>query len=126
MMNTSNFGILKGRLADEVKVFDNKDGSRKIMFKLAVNDNFKGKNGERKTHFIPLETIISKAKDTNGVYDYINKGDKVTVQYSIRNNNYEKDGVMHYGITLFAESVNLEETKTEKIKRLNKAKKEVA
>ena len=116
MMNTNNFGIIRGRLADDIKVFDNKDGSRKVVFKVAAANNYKDKDGKRNVQFIPFESIISKTKSNLGVYDYMHKGDKVSVQYSVRNNNYEKDGVMHYGITLFAESITLEESKNKNSK----------
>lgn len=111
MMNTSNFGILRGRMVEEPKLFTNKDNSRKVFIKIAAKDNFKGKNNEKGTQFITLEGLISKDKNTNGVYDYLHKGDKLTVQYEIRNNNYEKDGVMHYGISLFIKAITLEESK---------------
>ena len=111
MLNTNNFGIVSGRLVDDVKIFTNKDNSKKVMFKVAVNDVYKDKNGNKKAQFIPFESIIAKNKSNLGVYDYMHKGDKVTVQYSVRNNNYEKDGQMVYGITLFAESISLESSK---------------
>lgn len=121
-MNTNNYAIAVGRLTgsqnegEDVKVFENKDGSRKVRFNLAVQNNYKGKDGKKASQFLPFEALISAKKFAEsglGVFARIHKGDKITVLYDIRNNNYkDKDGNDVYGLTLFVEQINLEESKT--------------
>lgn len=110
MMNPSNFKIGIGRLVDNVKVFDNSDGSKKVRFTVAEQDNFKNAAGERNAQFVPYEAFIGKDKSL-GVYERMHKGDLVEVVASVKNNNYEKNGEKIYGIVLFVEQVNLLEPK---------------
>lgn len=110
-MNTNNYVMNTGRLTDDIKIFDNADGSKKIRFTLAVTNNYKDKNGNRGSQFIPLEAFIGADKDL-GVYSKMNKGDLVTVQSTIKNNNYtDKNGQNVYGIVLQVEQVTLLESK---------------
>lgn len=112
MANPNNTGIVIGHMTDEVKVFTNKDGSRKIMYTVAASDNFKDKDGNRGTQFIPLEAFVRADKADNGVYDRMHKGDAVAVTYSVRNNNYTKEsGEKVYGITLLTDAVSLLDSK---------------
>lgn len=112
MINPSNFAVTIGRLTDDVKVFENSDGSKKIRFTVAASDNYKGKDGQRGSQFIPLEAFIGAGKDL-GVYGRMHKGDQVEIMSSIRNNNYtDKAGNPVYGLSIFVEQVNLLESKT--------------
>lgn len=113
MTNIRNHGVAIGRLSKDVTVFKNKDGSCKVMLTLAVQDNFTSKDGKKNSQFISLEGFIraDKAKDNNGVYDHMHKGDMIGVEYSVRTNNYEKNGETVYGQVLFIEAVDLMESK---------------
>lgn len=112
MTNLKNFGVLEGRLTKDIKVFENSDGSKKVMFTLAAQDNFKGKSGQKESQFIPLVGFISKSQSSNGVYDYIHKGDSIAVRYELRNNNYtDKSGEKVYGIDVFIQEIELREGK---------------
>ena len=110
-MNTRNFGIAEGRLTRDPYIAENKDGSRKVMLTIAAQDNFKSKDGTRKSQFINLEGFIpAKSEDT--VYNLIHKGDMVGIEYSVRTNNYtDKSGETVYSQVLFIQSVDLKETK---------------
>lgn len=115
-MNTNNFGIVTGRLTRDVKILPNTKGSRKALFTVAAANNFKSKDGTKKSQFIPLEAFIGADKKDNGVYDKMHEDDLVTVEYAVVNNNYTKtneDGseTPVYGITLMANSVQLLESK---------------
>ena len=39
-MNTNNYVMNTGRLTDDIKIFDNADGSKKIRFTLAVTNTY--------------------------------------------------------------------------------------
>lgn len=121
MKNIRNYGMVTGRLSQDIKVFTNKDGSRKIKFTVAAQDHFTNSRGEYESQFIPLEAFIPAKQRSNGPFDYLDKGDLVSCSYTIQNNNYkDKDGEMVYALVLLVDSIALLESKTSKEARLAK------
>lgn len=119
MFNIENYGITTGRLTTDPQVYENSDGSCKIRITVAAANNYKNRDGSRGAQFLPLEDFISakRARKGNRVYDLMHQGDKVTVQYTVKNNNYEKvnaAGVseMVYGIVLQIDNIRLLESRT--------------
>lgn len=109
-MNMNNFAILRGRLvADPVK-FDNKDGSSKVKFTLACENNYKNKDGKRDSQMIPVEAYVKEFDKSP--FAHVHKGDKISAECSLRTNNYEKNGEMIYSTAIFVESINFEESKS--------------
>lgn len=112
-MNMQNFGILSGRLAKDPVVFDNKDGSRKIMVTIAAPRNYKNKDGKRDTDFIQCEQYMRADKVGNGAWDILKKGDSVDVEYTVRQNTYtDAKGETHYAQSLVIEQTNIRSTKS--------------
>jgi single-stranded DNA-binding protein len=111
MLNHSNFGIMAGRLTQDVTVFNNKDGSRKVFVKLAVPRNYKAKDGTIPTDFIQAEGFIQAGQKGNGPFDYMHKGDKVSLEVEMRSSEYEKNGEKVYAQAPFIRSVQLLESK---------------
>ena len=112
MFNNDNFGICVGRLLQDPKVFVNRDNSRRVFLNIACSDTYKQKDGTRGAQFIPLEAFVP-ANQPSSVYDLMGKGDKISVEYSVVNNNYtDRDGNDHYDIVLLIDSVKLQESKT--------------
>lgn len=111
-MNIRNYGIATGRVTRDLIVNTNKDGSRKVFMTLAVQDNFVNREGKKETQFISFEAFISSKNATNGVYDCIHKGDKITVQYTVKTGSYDKNGETVYTTTLVPESIDLLEDKS--------------
>lgn len=114
MFNIDNYGVTSGRLVSDPQIYDNADGSRKVRITIAAANNYKNRDGSRSSQFLPLEDFIPsrRARKGNGVYDLMHQGDKVTVQYTVRNNNYTRDnGEQIYNIVLHIDSVRLDETK---------------
>lgn len=108
-MNTNNFAIIRGRLTADPAVFANKNGSSKVKFTIAAEDNYKT-DGKRESQMIPVETY---AKDfAKSPFAHIHKGDKITAECSLRNNNYEKDGQKIYSTIVFVENITFEESKS--------------
>ena len=66
-MATKNQGTLIGRLSDEVKVVENKDGSRKVYATVAVERDYKNEDGTRPVDFIQSEGFIPASRKGNGV-----------------------------------------------------------
>lgn len=110
-MNMNNFAILRGRLVSDPVVYANSNGSSKVKFTLACENNFKNKDGEKTSQMIPVEAYV-KADYDKSPFGKIHKGDKVSVECSLRTNNYEKDGQKIYSTIVFVESIQFEESKS--------------
>lgn len=110
-MNTNNFAILRGRLVSDPTVYANADGSSKIKFTIAAENNFKNHDGKRESQMIPVEAF---AKDyAKSPFSRIHKGDKVCIEASLRNNNYtNKDGQKVYSTIVFVENIQFDEAKS--------------
>lgn len=112
MANMNNFGVLRGRLTANVKTFANKDGSSKVKFTIACEDNYKGKDGKRGAQMIPVETYVKSDFDKSP-YSRIHKGDKVSLEYDLRMNNYkDKNGADVYDTIVFVNGIQFEESKS--------------
>ena len=111
----NNFNII-GRLVRDPVIFHNSDGSVKVRFTLAAQDNFT--SGEEKQHdcqFLPVEAFIPKSSVASkglGVYNYLNKGDLIGVAGQIENNDYtDRTGVRHYELVLGIRTIERMETR---------------
>ncbi len=114
MFNLENFGITTGRLTADPQIYDNADGSKKVRITVAAPNAYKNRDGGRGTQFIPLESFIpaERAVNGDGVFGMLHQGDKVTAQYSVRNNNYARaDGERVYGIVLQIDAIRFGETR---------------
>ena len=111
-MNLRNIVILSGRVSKEPVKFDNADGSKKYMVTLAVQDNFRsGADNERATQFIQVEGFVPAGKEDK-IYSGLKVGEKITIQGSIRNNNYkDKNGQAVYGLVIRVETLDFGESK---------------
>ena len=117
MLNMSNFGICEGRITKKPVAMDNKDGSKKVFVTLAVQDNFaSGKDKERKTQFLNLEGFVPKDRQSS-VYEKLEVGDKVAIQYRVETPSYEKDGQTIYKTALVIENIQFKESMAEKTAR---------
>ena len=118
-MNLKNFGVLEGRLTAEPFVAENKDGSKKVKFTVAVQNNYKNREGERDTQFVPVEAFIPAGRDfAKTPYNYVHKGSLVGVGYEVRSNVYEKAGEKVYGIVLNITDIELKESQAKVNARL--------
>ena len=117
MLNLSNYGICEGRITKKPVAMDNKDGSKKVFVTLAVQDNFaSGKDKERKTQFLNLEGFVPKDRQSS-VYEKLEVGDKVAIQYRVETPSYEKDGQTIYKTALVIENIQFKESMAEKTAR---------
>ncbi|WP_107612630.1 single-stranded DNA-binding protein [Clostridioides difficile] len=64
-------------------------GTPVATFQIAINRDFVRKDGTRETDFINIEVI---GKSAEVCANYLEKGRLISLQGSIRVNNYEKDG----------------------------------
>lgn len=120
MMNMNNYGIATGRLTRDPAIYQNADGSHKVKMTIAAQNNYRNKQtGERAAQFLPLECYVP-VDASMSVYDYMHKGDKITVQYTVRNTQYtnaENENI--YGVILCIENIRLDETKSNTDTRRN-------
>ena len=117
MMNLSNYGMCEGRVTKKPVMMENKDGSKKAFVTLAVQDNFaSGADKERKTQFLNLEGFVPKDRKAS-VYEKLEVGDKVAIQYRVETPSYEKDGQTIYKTALVIENIQFKESMAEKTAR---------
>lgn len=99
--------ILIGRLTKDPEI--RTSGNYTIAsFSLAVDRKFK-REGEAEADFFNC-TAFNKTAEF--VEKYCFKGMKMVVEGRIQNDNYEKDGVKHYGVKIMVDSLEFAESKS--------------
>lgn len=101
--------ILMGRLTADPELRQTASGIANCRFNVAINRNYKSKDtNETQADFI---TVVAWRKTAEFVAKYFSKGKMIIVEGSLRNNNYEKDGVKHYGMDVYADNISFGESK---------------
>lgn len=111
MSNASNMGTLVGRLARDPHVFDNSDGSKKVVFTVYAERNYTTAGGERPADAIPVEAFVSKTVNGLGPYAHIHQGDLVALQTTLQANAYEKNGQKVYETKVVVEDIKFLESR---------------
>lgn len=101
--------ILMGRLTADPELRQTPSGIASCKFTVAVDRGFKSKDGEKQTDFIRVTAWRASAEF---VSKYFSKGKMIIVEGSLRNNDYEKDGVKHYSMDVQADKVSFGESKS--------------
>ena len=96
MANPSNFVTQTGRLARDVYVNVNKDGSKTILGTLMVQENFTNREGKVVSQPINFQSRISDETDGIGGWANTGKGDLIQLLGRLTNPSYEKDGQTIY------------------------------
>ena len=84
---------MSGNVTKDVQVTMSKSGKAICNFSIAVKQDYKT-DGEYKSDFFNCVAFGSTAEF---IGNYIVKGNKVLICGKMQNNNWEKDGVKHYG-----------------------------
>lgn len=93
MANPNNFGVLTGRVSQDKRVFENRDGSKTLLVSIAVDDNFRsGPDNKAQTQFISGRAFIPKGTKGLGSWDRVGKGDLISVGTRLAAAPYQKDG----------------------------------
>lgn len=100
--------ILVGRLTKDPEYRQTPNGIDVANFTLAVNRNFKSKNGEQQADFINVVVFRNQAQNVN---NYLSKGQLAGVDGRIQTRSYEKDGQRVYVTEVVADSVQFLEPK---------------
>lgn len=96
--------VLFGRLTQDPEIRNTTSGVIVCNFTIACDRNFVDKqSGKREADFISVQAWRNAAEF---VSKYFLKGDAITVEGRLQNNNYEdKNGVKHYGYVVIADNV---------------------
>jgi single-strand DNA-binding protein len=104
--------ILYGRLTKDVELRRTQSGIAVARFTVACDRPFSNKQtGERECDFIECQAWRQTAEFLER---WFSKGSAITVEGSIRNNNYEdKNGVKHYSYFVMADNVGFGGSKSD-------------
>lgn len=92
---STNVVILTGRTVRELEIMPNKNGSKTVLMTLAVNRG-KDRDGKQLVDYIQTKAFVAKDAKSNGPFDYIGKGQLISVEAQLRSGSYEKDGKTVY------------------------------
>lgn len=79
-------------------------GTAVARFSLAVNRDFKTKDGERKADFF---NVVAWGKTAEFLANYLGKGRLVAIHGRIENRSYESDGQKRYMTEIIAENIEI-------------------
>lgn len=100
--------ILCGRLTADTEIRYSNDGKAVARFNFAVNRRFK-RDEDPEADFFQC-VAFGKIAETLEKCS-VGKGTKLLLDGEMRNNNYEKDGVKHYGMQVVVNSFEFCESK---------------
>lgn len=100
--------VLCGRLTADAEMKCTNDGKVVARFNFAVNRRFK-RDGDPEADFFQC-VAFGKIAETFEKCN-VGKGIKLLIEGEMRNNNYERDGVRHYGMQLIVNSFEFCESK---------------
>ena len=99
---------ITGRLTADPEIRNTAEGKVVARFNFAVSRRFK-KEGEPDADFFTC-VAFGKIAETFQKCN-VSKGTKLLIEAEVRNNNYEKDGVKHYGTQVIVNSFEFCESK---------------
>ncbi len=93
--------VLVGNLGRDPELRTTPAGHRVCSFSLATGDNYKDQSGNwiERTDWHRISLWGNAAENAA---KYLKKGDRVLIEGSIHNSDYEKDGVKHYAYEIRA------------------------
>lgn len=95
--------ILIGRLTRDPELRSTPSGNSAANFSIAVNRNFKNKEGVIEADFFNVTVWNKQAENVN---KYCSKGTQVGIEGRLQNRNYEdKDGIKRYATDVIADRV---------------------
>lgn len=103
-----NKWIALARLGKDPEIRQSQSGIDIASFSVAVNRRFK-RDGEPDADWFNCTAF---GKTAEFCQKYLHKGTKVLIEGELQNNNYEKDGVKHYGDKIIINSIEFAESKS--------------
>lgn len=101
-----------GRISNDISTFYSKDEDpvARSIFNFAVPD-MSMKKDKDENYPCDYFRIVTFGKTAENIEKYCSKGTKLLITGRVKNNNYEKDGVMVYGTEIIADYVEFLETR---------------
>ena len=99
--------VLCGRLTADPELKQTQNGIAVVSFTIAVNRRFKRDNEPDADWF----NCVAFGKTAEFCEKYLHKGSKVLIEGEVQNDNYEKDGVKHYGTKIVINQIEFAESK---------------
>ncbi|WP_026927400.1 single-stranded DNA-binding protein [Granulicoccus phenolivorans] len=112
MSNPRNTGTVIGRLTADPRVFENRDGSKKVSFTVAADQNYTNAAGERGTDFVPVEAFVRAEVRGTGPYGSIHRGDLVAVNFSVRQERFQRNGAEVFETKVRAHDITFLESRS--------------
>ncbi|UXR31855.1 single-stranded DNA-binding protein [Staphylococcus simulans] len=115
--------VLVGRLTKDPEFRTTPSGVDVATFTLAVNHNFKSKNGEQQADFINCVVFRKQAENVN---NYLNKGSLAGIDGRLQSRSYEnKEGQRVFVTEVVCDSVQFLEPKNAQTSNNNQSNNEV-
>ncbi|MEV0445758.1 single-stranded DNA-binding protein [Streptomyces spectabilis] len=111
MSNPNSTASVVGRLASDPKVFENKDGSKKVMFTAFVDRGYPDRQGNRISDALPFEAFVRAETQGTGPFAHVHKGDLVGLSYEPRLNRYTKNGAEVFEVKLEIQNISFLESR---------------
>lgn len=111
MSNPNSTASVVGRLANDPKVFENKDGSKKVMLTVFVDRSYTDAQGNRISDALPFEAFVRAQTAGIGPFAHVHKGDLVSLSYEPRMNRYTKNGVEVFETKLEIQNISFLESR---------------
>ncbi len=100
-----NKAILKGNITKDIELKTTTSGVEIVSFTIAVNRNFKNKEGNYESDFI---NCVAYKQTATFISKYFHKGSKILLEGRIQTRNYDdKEGKKVYVTEVIAENVEL-------------------
>ncbi|MEU0942405.1 single-stranded DNA-binding protein [Streptomyces canus] len=111
MSNPHSTASVIGRLANDPKVFENKDGSKKVMLTVFVDRSYTDAQGNRISDALPFEAFVRAQTPGTGPFAHVHKGDLVSLSYEPRMNRYTKNGAEVFEVKLEIQNISFLESR---------------
>ena len=103
--------VLVGRITQNPEMLETEKGNKRTVVTVSVPRSFKNSDGLYDTDFIKCTLWNTVAEHT---FEYCKKGDVVGIKGRLQNNNYEKDGKMHYELEVVAERITFLQSRVDR------------
>lgn len=100
MAGTWQKSVLVGKLIADPELIHSKSGDSYCNVTIVTERPTRGKDNSSDFH-----RVVIFGKTAEAVCKYGFKGGRILVEGTVQNNNYEKNGVRHYGYNIVANSV---------------------
>ncbi|KOT47132.1 MULTISPECIES: single-stranded DNA-binding protein [Streptomyces] len=111
MSNPNSTASVIGRAANDPKVFENKDGSKKVMLTVFVERGYTDAQGNRNSDALPFEAFVRAQTPGIGPFAHVHRGDLVALGYEPRMNRYTKNGVEVFEVKLEIQNISFLESR---------------